>query len=841
LGLVAQQQTLVWGENMKGFRARHAHGSLTALGLVLALAPPTQAAAPAAPDEGGLAEVIVSAQYRNENLQDTALAITAVSGEMLDKQGLTNVEDIGLVIPNASIRPQGSFSGPAAQVGMRGVQTSEFIYTTDPGVGIYIDDVYFGSLTGGAIDLLDLERVEVLRGPQGTLFGKNSLGGAIRLISKEARGDDTGSLEVTFGTANRLDLRGTYDFAMSEKLYVRVTGMSKRIDGYQDVLDFPCQMRVNGTPALAGTLPSLAPSSREQGNNCKIGERGGSHVDGGRLMLRYLATDDLELSLSADYTDSFADGQPDAKLTRHSATNFFNNLYSNTVIFPRYGVRFTADDRFVTGNPFTTYAYPVDPVGGKAFPLGTFTTAWGGTGKLKYRFTDTLRLDVVAGYRTYEIDWMGDGDQMPIDLNHTYNLQGHWQKSIEARLSGELFDNKRLEWTAGAYRYEAKSRLGGYVTLPAFAAILPNFNQNDHFETTSTSGFVHGAYHFTDAFSMNAGVRFTDESKSYSFNHSPYLLVTTPLDYGSNHTDWKVSADYRISPQVMFYASAATGFRSDGSQPRPFTPGQQKETVPAEELTAYEVGVKTDLFERRLRVNLSVFQDDYDPRVVLSPGTQCNFPSNPLPGPVFRGLTGNTCPAGTEVGNSATPTGSPWFAYASAPGKDRGAELEVTASPIDNLSINATLAWFDFASGAPQKLPNGTPNNVYVDDSFKVQAPISGSLGAQYKLSLFNGSVTPRVDWFYQGYRSNGAAYLPQLAGSENKVPGYGVVNARITYSPESAKWDLTVQADNLLDKFYWYQLAPLHSNVDGTLTDNRTGAPARGRELALTFRRNFN
>lgn len=401
----------------------------TALGSVLLLSGTARAASPSSADSGGLEEVVVTAQYRQENLQNTALAITAVSGEMLQEQGVRNVEDLGLVVPNASIRPQGSFSGPTAQIGMRGVQTTEFIYTTDPGVGVYIDDVYHGTLTGGAIDLLDLERVEVLRGPQGTLFGKNSLGGAIRLISKTPKGDDTGSLELTYGTSQRLDLKGTYDFAMTDKLFVRVAGVSKRIDGYQDVLDFPCEMKKLGTPQLAGTLPSLVPSNREQAGDCKIAERGGSHTEGGRVMLRYIASDNLEMSLSGDYTNTFADGQPDSKLTRHSASNFFNNLYSETVIFPKFGVYFTRDDRFLTGNPFTTYAYPVDPVGGKSFPPGQYTTAWGSTGKLNYKFSDTLRLDMVLAYQTYESDWMADGDQMPIDLNHTYNLQGHWQKT----------------------------------------------------------------------------------------------------------------------------------------------------------------------------------------------------------------------------------------------------------------------------------------------------------------------------------------------------------------------------------------------------------------------------
>ncbi len=162
---------------------------------------------------------------------------------------------------------------------MRGVQTSDYIFTSDPGVGVYIDDVYQGTLTGSAIDLLDLERVEVLRGPQGTLFGKNSLGGAIRLISKEPKGNDTGSLDVTYGTSHRLDLRGIYDFKLTENLFARITGVSKQIDGYQDVLDFACQMRVNGTPlARRHAFSHLAfpPSEKQAKGDCKIAERGGS-------------------------------------------------------------------------------------------------------------------------------------------------------------------------------------------------------------------------------------------------------------------------------------------------------------------------------------------------------------------------------------------------------------------------------------------------------------------------------------------------------------------------------------------------------------------------------------
>jgi iron complex outermembrane receptor protein len=375
------------------------------------------------------------------------------------------------------------------------------------------------------------------------------------------------------------------------------------------------------------------------------------------------------------------------------------------------------------------------------------------------------------------------------------------------------------------------------VTLPAFAAILPNFNENDTFTTESTSGFLHGIFAVTEAFSVTAGGRYTNEKKTYAFNHSPYLLVPGELKYGSNHFDWKVSADYRFNPAAMAYGTVATGFRSDGAQPRPFTPGQQRVPVPAEELTAYEIGTKLDLFDRRLRVNVAAFMDDYDPRVFTSNGTQCNLPSNLDPGPAFHLPPGGTCPAGTQM---AGLTGSPWIVYDSAPGEDRGVEVEVTANPVADLAINASVAWFDFKSNVGPQLADGTTNFGYVDPSYDVQAELTGSLGAQYRFRVGGGSLIPRIDWFYQGSRSNGNPYLPQLGGSDNKVPGYGFANARISYSPEDNKWELALTAENLFDKFYWYALGPARSNINGAISDNRTGSPARGREVALAFRRNF-
>jgi len=214
-----------------------------------------------ATDEFTLEEITVTAQFQATDLQKTPIAITAITGETLEAQNILNVADLGLVIPNSDIRPQGNASGPNAQISLRGVGQADFIPAFEPGVGIYVDDVYQETLIGSTLDLLDLERIEVLRGPQGTLFGKNTLGGAIRLISKVPRGDNTGHLEVTAGTYDRLDFNGAYDFSLIDGvLYSRVSASSKRIDGYMDRLDYTCQMIANGTPELAGQKATPAKS-----------------------------------------------------------------------------------------------------------------------------------------------------------------------------------------------------------------------------------------------------------------------------------------------------------------------------------------------------------------------------------------------------------------------------------------------------------------------------------------------------------------------------------------------------------------------------------------------------
>ena len=809
--------------------ARHVS---TALGAVsaLTLLSPVYAAQPAAA-EGGLEEVIVTAQYREENLQDTPLAITAISGEQLEARGLNNVVDLGLAIPNAQMRQSPGQWGPNSTIGLRGVGQMEFIYTAEPGVGIYVDDVYHGTLTGSNLDLLDLERVEVLRGPQGTLFGKNSLGGAVRMISKAPKGDNAGSFEATIGSSERHDFKGSYDMSLIEdKLFMRVAGASKSIAGYQDRLDFTCQMIANGTPALAGTLPQLVISNATNAGDCKLGENGGSESHAIRVMFRYLATDRLEFNLAADYSKVTADPGAEMLLSHYDPVVRFGSegFLAATTFVPRFGIDHTIDNRFLSTRDYN-YATYSDPVLGRRWPTDQITEAWSTSGKIDYNITDTVHAKFIVAYRTYDATWASDGDLTPLDAATatTLNLQTHDQTTLELQVSGKALGD-RVEWTTGAYYYDDSSELGGAVTLPAFGGIT--FAQNDSFTTESESVFAHGVFHISDKLSANLGARFTDESKVYDFDHTGFLSLPTPLEYGKSHFDWKASLDYKFTEGTTGYALVSTGFRSEGANPRPFN-GTQLTKFSGEEILAYELGLKTDLFDRRLRVNAAVFLNDYDPRLVNAGGIQCN-------NQVYRG--GATCP----VGVPAQPgDGLPWFAQEAASGKAKGAELELTWTPIDFLAINGSFGYYDYKSDAGL-LPNGEPDVGYIAPGTLLEAKYTGSLGAQYTYTLPSGGrVVPRIDSFYQGKRSNGDSSRVQLP--QNFVPGYTLVNARLSYLTADASWMIGVEASNLLDREYWSQLSAPIVNTPGptfgTTTFGQKGSPGRGREYALTVTRHFN
>ncbi|HVY80134.1 MAG TPA: TonB-dependent receptor [Steroidobacteraceae bacterium] len=820
-----------------------------------------------------LQEVTVTARYREENLQTTPLAITAFSGEDIEMRSLKTVDDLGVAIPNAYFRQPVSNFGPTQTIGLRGLIQVDFNYAFEPEVGLYIDDVYHGTLTGSSLDLTDIDRVEVLRGPQGTLFGKNTMGGAIRLISKKPQGDGTGSIEAIYGQRDRVDVRATGDWSIvPDKVFARISAVSRRQDGYGKRLDFTCEMKRRGTPQLAGIGDGLAADGttgprdgqpdvvaagspadnafafpqvidERQGNGCALGSLGGTSSHGARLALRYIANDRLEYNLAGEFSKQDNEPPIETALTRRGSQTIPPNErdgdsgsalnaaglpfgYDLRTIYPKWGIRYTADDRFLTGDPYTNYATYGDAVSGISYDPNTHLTVWGVNGTADYSLTDKTHLRFIGAYRTYHTTWINDSDLTPFELIQTNYLQEHRQKQAEVQLSGVTLGD-RLDWTAGLFYYDSASRAYNTANFVTFGL---TFVADDRFTSKNKSAFTHLSYKLTDSFSISGGVRYTDEDKTNLFQHFGLVPVTNK-EFGENRFDYSVSFDWQAADALFLYAQTATGFQSAGITPRVFTVGQIQ-SLPGEEVTNYELGAKLDLFDRKVRLNSAAFYMDYSKRLVNVTAGQCN-PANSLdPGQPFFLAPGTPCPAGTPLAGQNPLT---WFYYQNAPGVVKGFESELMAFPLERFAVNASVGYNMFKGDQTDRT---APN--FRDSSAVLQPKWNFSAGAQYVFNLgASGRITPRIDWYYQSYRTNGVVTLPQR-DPDDRIPGYGLANARVTFDTADANWQIALNVNNLFNKFYWQQLGSATDPRTGFPTAGRVGTASRPREWAVSFKRNF-
>ena len=362
---------------------------------------------------GLLEEVVVTAQFRNERLQETPIAISAFTGENLKARGIYSVTDLDQFVPNTVIAPLGAGWGATMAAFIRGVGLGDNILSFEPGVPIYVDDVYNGRPQGAIFDLLDLERVEILRGPQGTLFGKNAVGGTVRLISKKPQGDGTGSLSVTIGSYNRIDARGWMDVSLvPEKVFARFSFSSKSADGFFKVLDYEC---VNGAGSLGtggpglpdgpsnvpggypGGLPGMALGSmKAPGTSCVVDTLQDEHVQSGRAAFRFLFSDNVELNLIGDITEQRQKG-PGDKYTIIDGTNGLNGFWGAVFAAPVFGTGMSYDDRFVTNSLYTNYSRYDDPLEHRLVPNINNLEHWGVSATLEWHLSDNLQPQIDHG------------------------------------------------------------------------------------------------------------------------------------------------------------------------------------------------------------------------------------------------------------------------------------------------------------------------------------------------------------------------------------------------------------------------------------------------------------
>jgi iron complex outermembrane recepter protein len=658
-------------------------------------------------------EIVVTAQLREQNVQDIPLSITAVSGEMLEQRSQTTLTDIAAQMPSLLLQRNPSGQGNSIRVFIRGVGQSDQSPSVEPGVGTYIDDIYYGTVLASAFDLTDLERIEVLRGPQGTLAGMNTLGGAIKIYSRKPQGHG-GYVEATMGTLGRRDVKASADFTVvPDAVFARITGVTRNRDGHVTRYDYAC-LNPNDPDVAAGRLPRLASTG-----DCELGELGNQQMYGMRGSLRIApGGSPLEINLVGDYSKDTSETQASVLIASAQSANAgsANPTNRSGLSVPYQGVAY--DDRFVTygpyrranavlNDPYASYANFYDPgvmwsaigappgppsgyIAGE--PLGPFIApsaagaeAWGLSMTIDYELANNLALKSITGYRHMFSKTGSDNDHSPIVFIQDDSEYSHEQFSQELRLAGQFVD-ETVDVVLGAFFYDAATRYNARIHTP-FSGFCPaatpcfSFINDDTADLRTYAGFANAAWAVTDALTLEGGIRVTNEKKEYLYNRlnpdgqGDYLPLSNPGNpltgfvgvYEETITDYRAVASYRVARDVMVYAQFSTGFKGGGVAPRPYV-YQQIRPFGAEKLKAYEVGFKADVFDRILRLNGSVFQMDYT-GYQGTPTTCLGLDDQPLP--LDQGGVPGLCGQYLNIGDARV----------------RGFELETTLRPVDGLTI----------------------------------------------------------------------------------------------------------------------------------------------------------
>ena len=627
--------------------------SATALcGCLALIATPAFAQEEAASD--GLGDIVVTAQKRSENVQDVPLAISAVGSAYLESRGVTSIDALGSIAPNVKIERAPS-SKTISQISIRGSVTINPAITWEPAVGLYMDGVYIAKAQGSIFDVADLERVEMLRGPQGTLYGRNALAGAVNLVTKKPSGEAGGSAELSYGNYDTVKVKGVLDLPRMGILSAKVSGQYTKHDGYVKIVANP----------VAGVLSALP----NQVNSTDT-------LDSLSLMGQLRA--ELSDSITADYTYDYS---------KQKQRPPFAQLL---------GVNRNADPRDIF-DP----ASPSFPFGGAFFPLHQYAnpkrqsvgsingSVYERSRSYGHALTLTAELGAVTlksitAYRN--LKWADglDLDGSPTPVAFTQRITSYDAFSQELQLTGKAFD-ERLSYVLGGFYFKEKAEtlnpqtyFGGGVDL-----------QSDYGSHTDAFAlYAQLDYDLTEALKLTLGGRYTHEKKDirrfFRVNFDGANGITTPtvianLPYGVvpdvkyNNFSPAVTLSYKVADTVNVYGRFARGFKSGGfngetnvfAAPTAACPSGASELCAPyrpEKVDSFEAGIKTKLLDNKLIFNMAAFRDEHKD-IQLS---------------IFTASTG----ASSVVRNAASA-------------RIQGLEFEVVARPAEMLTLNASLAFLD--------------------------------------------------------------------------------------------------------------------------------------------------
>ena len=751
-------------------------------------------------------EVTVTARKREESLDELPLSVTAFTGESLQARGIDQIDELANYSPNVTFQNNPSFGGASnnAAVYIRGIGAKEFTPTTDPGVGIYVDGVYIARSVGAILDLLEFERIEILRGPQGTLFGRNTIGGAVNITTVKPHGEFGGKLIFKGGTDERLDFQGTINIPVSDQFYVKATGATFNQDGYVE--------RADGI------------------------DLGDNNTDIARLNARWLATDNLTLNWSLDWTEDNENG-PAMTLTdiRFGPKTidpstppfvFFNNVAATlggavpnpippgppppecaTDADPLSTNPLCYDDRYING---------INGVNEGTAPAFSETTVWGASLNISWDLTDNLELRSITAYRSLDSQFSRDGDHSPFTVSQFFDDLDQEQITQEVQLLGRHFDDN-LNWILGFYYFEED---GLNVNLLDFT--ISSFRSGGFFDNSSIAVFAQGTYDITERLHLTAGMRWTEDEKSFLPDQEIFTLnpafagflsppqqfifrTGTPIlpavekTLKENEITPMVNLSYDWSEELMTYVSYREGFKSGGFTQRvlpPLIPGITCSPVPEdcipgfdpEFVTVFEGGFRYVSSDSRLRLSGSAYYTDYED-LQISVFTSV--------APVIQNAAGATI---------------------------IGFELEGQYATANDIfmegSVGYTHAEYDEIDPTTRV---DVENDLERVPEWVVNASLSKDLFIQ------NYMVTPRFNWSYRTKHYNDAFNSPQLLTGD-----YHILDFNIALRDVSDRYSVSAGVTNITDEEY------MISGVFGDAFSSFEGLFDRGREWYIKLGYNW-
>jgi iron complex outermembrane receptor protein len=758
-------------------------------------------AAVATDQTGGLEEITVTARRRTESLQDTPIAISAVTAAGLESRGIDNVTQIGDFTPNVKFNSSVpvSASNATAAIFIRGIGQNDYQLSADPGVGLYLDGVYISRGVGNVLDVLNIERIEVLRGPQGTLFGRNTIGGAVSVVTKKPNDTLGGSLELTTGRFNRIQAKGNLNLPIAEGVYSSIAGFIHQRDGY-----------------VKGVIPD-APDLGDTDNLA------------GRFALRLEPSSAVTIDLAVDGSRTRENSAPNVALAideNAPAPAVWNALYSGApgicanptnparlsdqrcynsqwALAPyRHGGTFEAiSDVFTNGNP-------------KRYQSASDVNIWGVSGTVEWKLADNLSAKSITAYRKVTGFWTRDSDHSPASIVQTNSDWKQDQFSQELQLQGDLGDG-RLNWLVGAYYADESGNHRDLVNI-----VDAVFLSGAVLKGKSLAFFGQATYEIVDNLNLTAGIRWTEDKKTFN-NANQYVVeagfltgapfnpdgsglqngdpLMGPLGQTATIKDkaWTpmASLSYRFSPEFLAYASYSEGFKGGGFTQRVFPPFSFIPSFEPETSTTYELGFKSDLAGRRLRLNGAAFLNDYDNLQVTVNDPTLGF------APIIQNA---------------------------AKARIKGFELELQSRPVDGLLIEAGLGYLDakYRNVDIRALNAGVTTDTHLQNAPEWTL----SAGVSYLIDAPGlGTFQPRVDWSYRSKVYNDALNTPLLVQD-----GYHLLNASIAFNDEARHWGVTLGVKNITKEVY------LGSGFADSFAGMVEGVYGRPREWYLSAKYTF-